>query len=109
LIWITSALLPSLRESNPAAAFGENFIALGIFYGTIVGCVALGIWLGPKIAEWSGRSWMGWGFGIGLFFVGALIQEPLAKFFGVSERLQSLMNPECYTDWDGRSNPTVCG
>ena len=108
LFWIVSALFPAFSERNPAAAFGENFVALGLHYGLMFGSIALGIWLGPKITERTGNAWLAWAVGIGLFVAGAVAQGPLGEFFGVSDRLEGLMNPECYTDWDGRSNPTVC-
>lgn len=107
-LWIVSALLPAVRERNPAAAFGENFVALGLHYGLMFGSIAMGIWLGPKIIDRTGKAWIAWAFGVGLFVTGVLAQGPLGEFFGVSDQLDSLMNPDCYIDWDGRSNPTVC-
>lgn len=106
--WIVSALLPAFKEQNPAAAFGENFVALGLYYGLMFGSIALGLWLGPIIIDRSGKHWMAWVVGLGLFFMGMVVQQPLGKFFGVSSQLDGLLNPDCYVDWDGRSNPTVC-
>jgi len=72
------------------------------------GSIALGIWLGPKITERTGKAWLAWAVGIGLLVTGAVAQGPLGEFFGVSDRLEGLIDPECYTDWDRRSNPIVC-
>jgi MFS family permease len=108
VVWIVSALPQALRERRPAAAFGENLVALGIYYGFAAGSIALSIWVGPKIAERTGQSWLAWVAGIGMFVAAVFAQRPVGEFFGVSEQLEELANPECYTDWDGRSNPTVC-
>ena len=108
LFWVVSAILPAFRERNPAAAFGENFVALGLHYGLMLGSIAVGIWLGPKIVERTGKTWIAWVFGIGLFVAAVIIREPLGNFFGVSDKLDVLLNPDCYIDWDGRSNSTVC-
>lgn len=107
-LWFVSALLPALKSSRPAAAFGEYFVALGIHYGLMAGGAALGIWLGPKITERTGKIWLAWTVGVAIFLVGMLAQVPLGKFFGVSARLDEMFDSDCYVDWDGRSNPTVC-
>jgi MFS family permease len=108
LIWILSALLPSFRERNPAGAFGENLLALGLYYGLMFGGIALGICIGAKIADRTGQAWLAWVVGVGLFVAAVFLRQPLGEFFGVSERLESLMNPDCYIEWDGRSNSSVC-
>lgn len=108
VIWIVSALLPAFHSNNPAAAFGENLAALGIHYGLMLGSIALGILLGPKIETITDRAWVPWAVGIALFFIAAFIRVPLGELFGVSSKLDSLLNTECYVDWDGRSNSTVC-
>ncbi|MEO6300315.1 MAG: hypothetical protein ABIV25_11415 [Paracoccaceae bacterium] len=57
LFWIVSALFPAFSGRIPATAFGENFIALSLHYGLMFGSIALGIWLGPKVTERTGKAW----------------------------------------------------
>jgi len=108
MFWTVSALYLAIGERNPAAAFGESFVALGLHYGLMFGPIALGIWLGPKITNHTGKSWIAWSVGIGLVMAGFFLRDLMGGYFGVSDKLDGLLNSGCYTDWDGRSNPTVC-
>ncbi len=92
LLWIVSALLPAFRERRPAAAFGENLVALGLHYGLIMGGLALGIWIGMRTADRTGKHWLGWVVGIMLFMVVSGAQYPLANFFGVQDVLEQIEN-----------------
>ena len=106
--WIISALAPAFYSSNPAATFGEYFVGLGIHYGLMVGGIALGIWIGKILYSRTESAWISWGVGIGVFIFFGFLRIPLGEFFGVSDVLEKLLDSDCYTDWDGRSNPTVC-
>ena len=108
ILWVVLAAFPALRASHPAAAFGENFVALGIHYGLMAAGLAIGVWAGRWVAERTGKAWLGWTIGIAVFGVVSLAQFPLGDFFGVSSRLDEMFNSDCYVDWDGRSNPTAC-
>jgi hypothetical protein len=107
-VWFLSALLPAFSERDPAAAFGANFVTLGVFFGLMAGSIALAIWLGQRIIDRTGQHWLAWLVGVSLFMGGAMAQNPLGDFFGVTSQLDSLLNSDCYVDWDGRSNPRVC-
>ena len=106
--WILSAILPAFHEPNPAAAFGENFVALGVHYGLLFGGIGLAVWFGRKIFEKTGKAWLAWMLAIGMFAIAGFAQLPLGSALGVSAKLESLMNSDCYVEYDGRTSLTVC-
>lgn len=107
-VWVVSSLVPALHERHIAASFGANFVALGLHYGLMVGSIAVSILLAPKISSATGKEWLPWVVGFLLFVLAAVVEAPLGKALGVSKQLDGINDSGCYTDWDGRSNPSVC-
>ena len=96
-------------ERNFVGGVAESFVAYVLFYGIPIGCIAAGIWIGTNVADRSGKQWLGWFVGVAAAFcVGIGLQIVVSDIPGVSWRLKAINNSDCYTDWDGRSNPVVC-
>jgi hypothetical protein len=63
-----------------------------------------------KIADRSDRAWLGWISGFIIFGVVSVgLESAFEGLPGVGWRLREMVSSsDCYVDWDGRSNPTVC-
>ncbi len=106
-IFALSSLGPAFHEGDPLA-FIENFLALIFRYGTMFGSFAVAVWSGIRIAEHTGRSWLGWVVGICVIALSATVMGTFERLPGIGGRMKAMSNSDCYTDWDGRTNPTVC-
>lgn len=108
-LFLISSIGPALNERHFLPALFQNFVALSLHWGLIALAFGGAIWIGLKVAVRSGKNWLGWV--IGLFIV-IIVAGPVSGFFeglpGVGEKLSALGNSDCYTEWDGRSNPVVC-
>ena len=86
----------------------EHSAALVLRYGVLALAVGAGWWVGLKIAERT-KTWIGVVSGITLFLlIGGLGLPMVTSIPGVGWRVAAMSSGDCYTDWDGRSNPTVC-
>ncbi len=96
------------QERDFAAALVQHTIAVVLRYGMIVLAFGGGWWVGTRIAK---RSNNGLGWVAGIVFAVAVIWfglDAIAALPGVGWRVTAMMDSGCYTDWDGRSNPSVC-
>ena len=108
LFLVLNALIPALSDRHPAAAFGENFIVSILQYVVPFGGLALAVFVGAWVTEYTNQTWLGWVVGIALMFAALEANPRIAVFFDVSEQLDTLSNSGCYTEWDGRATTTVC-
>lgn len=106
-VFAVSSIGPAFREGD-ALAFVENFLALIFHYGIIIGSFTLAIWAGVRAAEHYGRNWTGWLIGLCIMVFSAMALTTFERLPGVGWRMKAMSNSDCYVDWDGRSNPTVC-
>jgi len=99
----------SWGEDDFGSSFTASSAAILIYHARSIGSVAAGIYLGVKVASYFKKSWLGWIVGIlctlTLFEAIDSLKYALP---GVPERVRALQDSDCHTDWDGRSNPTVC-
>ncbi len=108
-LFIVTSVWPALHERHFLSSFIEIFIANVLHWGLVIGSFADAIWGGLRVANMTGRGWLGWVAGLVIFgVIGVGIGASLRKLPGVGWRLDAMSNSDCYTDWDGRSNPTVC-
>lgn len=105
---LIEAVSVASRERNFAAGLIEHAFALVLRYGILAAAVGGGIWIGTMLAKRLG-NWVGVVAGIAVFLVvgvGALGWA--TSLPGVGWRIAAMSSTDCYTDWDGRSNATVC-
>ncbi len=96
------------QERNFGAALIQHSFALVLRYGVLAAAISGGVWAGMQIGKRS-RQWVGWVAGIVLFFAIAFVGYDIARSIpGIGWRITAMMDSDCYVDWDGRSNPTVC-
>ncbi|TNM65070.1 hypothetical protein [Aliirhizobium smilacinae] len=109
VVFLWSSIGPALNERHFLPALFQNFVALSLHWGLIALAFGGAIWAGLKVAAKTGKSWLGWVVGL---VVVVVIAGPVTGLFeglpGVGKRLSDLGNSDCYTEWDGRSNPVVC-
>ncbi len=87
----------------------QTFVARVFYYGAMAASLAAGIWSGMATAARSGRNWHGWIVGVAIAVViYGVIDRAGQALPGVDWRIKAMQNSDCYTDWDGRSNPVVC-
>ena len=108
-LFFLNSIGPAFHERHFLPAFLGNFAALTLHWGLIALGFGGAVWLGMKIATKTGKTWLGWVTGLAFLM---LIAGPITFFFqglpGVGKRLSALSDTDCYVDWDGRTNPTVC-
>lgn len=105
---LIEAVSVASQERNFVAGLIEHAFALVLRYGVLVLAVGGGIWIGMQIAKRS-KTWLGVLAGIALFLlVGVVGMQVVTSIPGVGWRVTAMVNSDCYTDYDGRSNPTVC-
>ena len=96
-------------ERRFVAALAESFVANALYWGLILGGLAGAIWLGMYVAGRSSKHWLGWVAGVGAYVGAVFVLLPaFSGIPGIGWRFNLIMNSDCYVDWDGRSNPTVC-
>ncbi|RSB82466.1 hypothetical protein EFR00_30435 [Rhizobium sophoriradicis] len=106
-LFAASSVGPAIREGDPLA-FVENFLALTFHYGIVIGAFVCAIWGGVKIAERTQTNWVGWATGLAIFVAFVMVMGTFQRLPGIGWRMKAMSNSDCYVDWDGRSNPTVC-
>ncbi|MBD9558444.1 hypothetical protein [Ensifer sp. ENS03] len=106
-VFAVSSIGPAIRERD-ILAFIENFLALTFHYGIVIAGFVCSIWGGLKVAERSERNWLGWLAGLLIFIAFAMVLGTFQRLPGIGWRMEAMGNSDCYIDWDGRSNPTVC-
>lgn len=106
-VFAVSSIGPAFQEGDPVV-FIENFLALTFRYGIMFGSFALAIWAGIRVAQHYGRSWAGWLVGICIMIMSVTVMGTFERLPGIGWRMKAMSNSDCYTDWDGRSNPVVC-
>jgi len=105
---VVSAASNAAGERDFVAGFINEIVAIVLHYGIWAGGIALGIWAGMRIGKRT-RPWIGWVVGIGIGLFGAALVSGAAQDMpGVGWRMKFMADSSCYTDWDGRANPTVC-
>jgi fructose-specific phosphotransferase system IIC component len=108
-VFFVSSISQSIDEHHFLQALFQNFFAITLHWGLIALAFGGAIWAGMKIADRTGNYWLGWAVGLVIVVVMA---GPVNDFFeslpGVGKRLSALRDSDCYTEWDGRSNPMVC-
>jgi hypothetical protein len=105
---LIEAVSVASQERNFLAGLIEHAAALVLRYGTLALAVGGGIWIGMQIAKRS-KTWIGVVGGIGTFLVlGVVGLQIVTGIPGVGWRITAMSSGDCYVDWDGRSNPTVC-
>lgn len=96
-------------ERDFLTGFAQSLVAIAFKYGAPVLSIAAGWWLGAKVARRSNVNWLGWVAGVSIAIGVAFTLYSLAESFpGVKWRLDAMDSDNCYTDWDGRTNPVVC-
>ncbi|CAD7044677.1 hypothetical protein REJC140_03852 [Pseudorhizobium endolithicum] len=96
-------------ERDFVSGFFEAFIAVILQWGGIAASFGGAFWAGTSVFRRTERHLLAWPAGILIFAAVALsFQEIGASIPGVGWRLEAMQDSSCYTDWDGRSNPTVC-
>ena len=104
---LIEAVSVASRERNFLAALVEHSVALVLRYGILAAAVGGAVWIGAKIHKRT--PWAGWVVGIGLFFlIGVGGMSVATSLPGVGWRVAAMADSDCRTEWDGRSNPTVC-
>ncbi len=106
-------LLDSIRfawgERDFVDGVVQTFVASIFYYGGMFAGVGTGIWVGIRVAEKSNKNWLGWFVGvIAATVVYGLIDRTASALPGVDWRVKAMRDSNCYTEWDGRSNPVVC-
>ena len=105
---LIEAVMVASQERDFFAGLVEHSFALVLRYGVLAAAFGGGVWVGMQIGKRS-RQWIGWVAGVvvffGISFVGYAVTTSLP---GVGWRITAMMNSDCYVDWDGRANPTVC-
>lgn len=105
---LLDAVTSSVGDRRFVASVAENFVAKILYYGVPLGSVALGVLAGMRIHTRYSNS-IAWIGGISVAFATSFVLFALTSDIpGVSWRLQRMQNSDCYVDWDGRSNSTVC-
>ena len=89
-LWILISLIPALLSESPAAIFGINLITYAIGIGLSLAVFGLSIWGGVTVTKLSKMTWLGWLFGMFLLFVGFIVQDFTARFFGVERQIREL-------------------
>ncbi|WP_375598312.1 hypothetical protein [Devosia sp. Naph2] len=105
---LIEAVMVASGERNFFAGLVEHSVAVVLRYGMIALAFGGAYWVGTRIAKRS-SNWLGWVAGI--VFCLAVIwfgMDIITSLPGVGWRVTAMMNSDCYTDWDGRSNPSVC-
>lgn len=109
VVFLWSSIGPALNERHFLPALFQNFVALSLHWGLIALAFGSAIWAGLKVAAKTGKNWLGWVTGL---FILIIVAGPVSGFFeglpGVGKKLSALGSSDCYTEWDGRSNPVVC-
>ena len=87
----------------------EAFFAQILYWGGPLLSIAAGVLVGRWIQAKSRSAGVAWGSGIVTAFVlFGMIELGVREIPGVGWRIEAMRDSNCYTDWDGRSNPTVC-
>jgi len=109
VILTLDAIRMAWGERRFVAALAESFVANLLYWGLVAGGLAAAIWIGVRVAITSHKSWLGWVVGVVTYLGSGFILLPIFQQIpGVGWRFESLFSSDCYVDWDGRSNPTVC-
>ncbi|MBE1506519.1 hypothetical protein [Rhizobium viscosum] len=106
-LFAISSIGPAIHERSPVA-FIESFLALTFHWALVLGSFASAIWGGVKVAEKLARNWIGWVVGTAIFITFGFVYVIFEQLPGIGWRMESVRNSNCYVDWDGRTNPTVC-
>jgi hypothetical protein len=88
--------------------FFYQFFGRVLYYGFVVGSFAGAIYFGMKTSKKYSKSWLGWVVGISVFACIMLIMDLAKEIPGIGSVMKGMQNSDCYIDWDGRANPTVC-
>lgn len=108
VVVLIDAVSVARHERDFFAGLAEHSVAIVLRYGTLAITIAAGVWVGMQVAKRS-KAWLGWVAGIGAAVaVGLVTMSATAAIPGVGWRIEAMNNSDCYVDWDGRSNPTVC-
>lgn len=109
LALVAYSLLNALGERDVVAGAVQIFAATVLRYGMIAIAIGAGYFVGRLIYKRFGNALAALGFGmlIGLT-IAAFGSGALRSLPGVGWRIEAMDNSDCYVDWDGRSNPTVC-
>ena len=105
---VPQAAFSAAGESDFVSGFGQEIVATVLRYGLMVVGVGVGIWMGMQVAKRT-RTWFGWTAGLIVFSAVMVFGTNIAEALpGVGWRIKAMNDNTCHTDWDGRSNPTVC-
>ena len=108
-LFLLQAALSALGEKSIVAATAENFVAYVFQYGSVVGGIAAGLWVGTRLLKRTRSNLLSWTGGIAAaVFVGTIVYGIGGSIPGVAWRLERMALSDCSTDWDGRSNPLAC-
>ncbi|MGF7162362.1 hypothetical protein FHS85_004016 [Rhodoligotrophos appendicifer] len=109
ILFLFDAIRAAWGERHFVAGVAEALVASVLHYGLPLVAVGCGICVGLVIAGRFKTKWLHWIGGIiaalGVF---AGLSSVTDNIEGVSWRMKELRDGRCYTDWDGRSNPTLC-
>jgi hypothetical protein len=108
LIAVVGGIQGAWGDKRPIGGFFEGAIA-SVLYIVPLLIFFVAIAFAEAAQETYQSRPITWLAGIAAFFVfGGIFYTVVDNIPGVGWRFRAMINSDCYVDWDGRSNPTVC-
>jgi hypothetical protein len=98
LITSVDAIRMAWGERHFVGAFSESFVAVLLYWATLLGSFALAIWAGSKVGGRTSRAWLGWFVGIVVLFSAFEVRDVVKEIPGVGWRIK--MMEQAHDDYD---------